>query len=402
MNTVDLPISMAGTDSPVRMWVPEDEVEQAALGQVRNVADLPWVAKVAVMPDIHLGVGASIGTVIAMRGAVSPATVGVDLGCGMAAVPTSLTADELPDSLHALRLDVEAAIPVGFNGHEGMARVPDRRVSAAVLKHFQSFGSLRAAGIADREGKARAQCGTLGGGNHFIELTVDTGDRVWLMLHSGSRNIGKELAERHIAQAKTLQHNARLPDRNLAVFLADTAEMAAYVHDLQWAQDYARLNRDVMLALFEDVVRRHFPQVTFGDRISAHHNYVSWESFGGESFVVTRKGAISARRGELGLIPGSMGTGSYVVRGVGNEEGLCSASHGAGRTMSRAQARRVFTVDDLAAQTAGVECRKDAGVIDEAPGAYKDLQRVIAYQSQGRSPLIEVVERLTTLMCVKG
>ncbi len=222
------------------------------------------------------------------------------------------------------------------------------------------------------------------------------------MLHSGSRNIGKELAERHIAQAKTLEHNATLPDENLSVFLADTVEMDNYVHDLRWAQDYARLNREVMLSLFEDVVRGHFPGVRFGDRISAHHNYVDWETYDGERFVVTRKGAISAKAGEYGLIPGSMGTGSYVVRGLGNEDGLCSASHGAGRKMSRSKAKKTFTVDDLAVQTAGVECRKDAGVIDEAPGAYKDLGTVIAYQSEGASPLVEVVEKLTTLMCVKG
>lgn len=398
----DLPHHMPGTSADVAMWIPTHEVEPKALTQVRSVADLPWVERVAVMPDVHMGMGASIGTVIAMRGAVSPATVGVDIGCGMAAVPTSLTAADLPDDLGPLRSAVEAAIPVGFQAHSGRARTSDHRLTAAVDAHLSTFESLRAPKVQDRFGRAVAQCGTLGGGNHFIELTVDTGGRVWLMLHSGSRNIGKELAERHIATAKTLDHNARLPDRNLAVFLAGSEEMAAYVHDLRWAQHYARLNREVMLALFEGVVRAHLPQVTFGERVSAHHNYVAWETYDGVEYVVTRKGAIRAGAGELGLIPGSMGTGSFVVRGLGNEAGLCSASHGAGRRMSRTAAKKAFTVADLADQTAGVECRKDAGVIDEAPGAYKDLAQVIAYQSEGESPLVEVVEQLTTVMCVKG
>jgi tRNA-splicing ligase RtcB len=245
--------------------------------------------------------------------------------------------------------------------------------------------------------------GTLGGGNHFLELTVDDDEQVWLMLHSGSRNIGKEIAERHISEAKGLDHNLDLPDRDLAVFLAGTPQMDAYLRDLYWAQEYAARNRAVLMALFQRVVNDEFAarglDVEYGEQISAHHNYVARETLSdGTELIVTRKGAIRAGSGEYGLIPGSMGTGSYVVKGLGNEASYWSASHGAGRRMSRNKARRTFTVDDLASQTAGVECRKDAGVVDEIPGAYKDLGAVIEAQRD----LVEVVARLTTLMCVKG
>ena len=243
---------------------------------------------------------------------------------------------------------------------------------------------------------------SLGSGNHFWELCADETGHVWLMLHSGPRNIGKELAERHIATAKTLEHNVGLPDRDLAVFLAGTNEMAVYLHDLHWAQEYALLNREVMMATTREVVSSIFPQAQFDEPVRCHHNYVAQETYEGVDVVVTRKGAIRARSGDLGLIPGSMGTGSYVVRGLGNEASYCSASHGAGRRMSRNAAKRRFTVEDLREQTAGVECRKDAGVLDEIPASYKDLESVIAAQTQGPSPLVEVVARLTTLLCVKG
>jgi tRNA-splicing ligase RtcB len=278
----------------------------------------------------------------------------------------------------------------------------DRSLGAAFDRLFARFRDLRAPGVADREGRAAAQCGSLGSGNHFVEVCSDESGGVWLMLHSGSRNIGKELAERHIATAKTLEHNLGLPDRDLAVFLAGTDEMAAYLHDLYWAQDYAALNREVMMASIRDVVRKHFPGVRYDEPVRCHHNYVAEESYDGVDVVVTRKGAIRAGTNDLGLIPGSMGTGSFVVRGLGNEASYCSASHGAGRRMSRNAARRRFTVDDLRAQTAGVECRKDAGVIDEIPAAYKDLESVIEAQATGPDPLVAVVHRLTTLLCVKG
>ena len=398
------PTTLPGADAArVTMWADPSEIESAAQDQLRNVAALPWTHRLAVMPDVHFGKGATVGSVIAMRGAVSPSAVGVDIGCGMAAVPTSLVASDLPDDLGPLRAAIEAAVPVGWHSHDSHADVRhDASLTDRVDAHLRGFGALRADWIAEREGRAVAQCGTLGGGNHFIEVMLDEAQRAWLMLHSGSRNIGKELAERHIAAAKGLEHNLALPDRDLAVFLAGTPEMDAYLHDLHWAQDYARLNREVMLALVEQVVRGAFPGVTFGERVTCHHNYVAHETYDGVDVIVTRKGAIRTGRGDLGLIPGSMATGSYIVRGLGNEASLCSASHGAGRRMSRNKARKAFTIEDLAVQTAGVECRKDAGVLDEIPGAYKDLGAVIAAQSQGPSPLVEVVSKLDTILCVKG
>lgn len=404
MNSTTLPARLPGAQADTLMWANPWEIEQTALQQIRQMSALPWVEKIAVMPDVHAGKGAVIGSVIAMRDAVSPSAVGVDIGCGMQAVKTSLTVEDLPEDLGPLRAGIEARVPVGFRSHEGATSVlRERGLRREADRLFGSFSSLRAKGIEEREGRMQSQCGTLGGGNHFIEVCSDEAGAIWLMLHSGSRNIGKELAERHINSAKTMEHNLGLPDRDLAVFLAGTAEMDAYLHDLYWAQDYARLNRAAMMSLVRSVVSEHFPQVAFEPEIACHHNYVAQEHYDDVGdVIVTRKGAIRAGSGDLGLIPGSMGTGSYVVRGLGNEQGLCSASHGAGRKMSRSKAKRTFSVDDLAAQTAGVECRKDAGVVDEIPGAYKDLGAVIAAQSTGPSPLVEVVERLTTLLCVKG
>ncbi|GAB49110.1 RtcB family protein [Mobilicoccus pelagius] len=396
------PQPLPGAENTV-LWADLDAIEPSAQQQLRNVAALPWTRRLAVMPDVHFGYGATVGSVIAMEGAVAPSAVGVDIGCGMAAVQTSLTAEDLPDDLGPLRAAIEAAIPVGFHAHDDAADLrDDPGLASRVSAHLTGFRELRAPRIADRRSRAIAQCGTLGGGNHFIEVTVDQDGRVWLMLHSGSRNIGKELAERHIDAAKGLEHNVGLPDRDLAVFLDGTPQMDAYLHDLHWAQEYALLNRESMLVLLEGVVRRVFPGVTFSGRVTCHHNYVAHETYDGVDLVVTRKGAIRAGRGELGLIPGSMGTGSYVVRGLGNEAGLCSASHGAGRRMSRNKARKSFSVEDLAAQTRGIECRKDAGVLDEIPGAYKDLAEVIEAQTTGPSPLVEVVTKLDTILCVKG
>ena len=398
------PVALPGAQAPTLMWADPAHVEHAALEQLRNISRLPWVHGVRVMPDVHLGKGATVGSVIAMRDAVSPASVGVDIGCGMTGVRTSLTAADLPDDLGALRAAIEAVLPVGWNANDGTAPVlaRDAGLGARFAGLMGRFAELRAPKVADRAGRAAAQCGSLGSGNHFAELCEGDDGHLWLMLHSGSRNIGKELAERHIATAKSLEHNLGLPDRDLAVFLAGSDEMDAYLHDLYWAQEYALLNRDVMMATILDVVRTHFPRVVFAEPVRCHHNYVAEETYEGVDVVVTRKGAIRAGVGDLGLIPGSMGTGSYVVRGLGNEASFNSASHGAGRRMSRNAAKRQFTVEDLRAQTAGVECRKDAGVIDEIPAAYKDLESVIAAQSEGPSPLVEVVARLTTLLCVKG
>ncbi|GAB2969549.1 RtcB family protein [Nocardioides montaniterrae] len=403
MNT--LPVRLPGAQAETLMWAQVEDVEPQALDQLRNISRLPWVEGLRVMPDVHLGKGATVGSVVAMRNAVSPAAVGVDIGCGMQAVRTSLTVEDLPESLKSIRRAVERAIPVGFKSHRDAPDV--RRLGLTHGQHadwdgfWKRFGDLHE-NVQDRERNSMRQMGSLGGGNHFIELTSDETGQVWLMLHSGSRNIGKELAERHISEAKGLDHNLSLPDRDLAVFLAGTVQMDAYLRDLWWAQEYAARNRAVMMALFCEAVRAEFSgrgvEVEFGEQISAHHNYVAQETYDGVDLIVTRKGAIRAGAGEYGLIPGSMGTGSYVVRGLGNEASYCSASHGAGRRMSRNAARRAFTVSDLEAQTAGVECRKDAGVLDEIPGAYKDLESVIDAQTD----LVEVVAKLTTLMCVKG
>ena len=388
---------LRGQTVDARLWTPVEQIESQALTQLRNIASLPWVAHVAVMPDVHFGKGATVGSVIAMRGAVSPAAVGVDIGCGMGAVRTSLDAAGLPESLRRIRSDLEDAIPVGFDAHSELVKPRDPRLKAEVNELLDGFEDLDPA-VKDLGGRAAKQLGSLGGGNHFIELCVDTEARVWLMLHSGSRNIGKSLAEVHMGRAKKLKHNRALADPDLAVFLAGTEEMDTYRRDLDWAQRYAMLNRRLMFDLYMDVIRRHFPQVRFDEPVLCHHNYVAEETHHGESLLVTRKGAISARAGQLGVIPGSMGTRSYIVRGLGNAESLHSASHGAGRKMSRGEAKRQFSVKDLAEQTAGVECRKDGGVLDEIPGAYKPIEQVMEHQKD----LVEVVAELKQVLCVKG
>ncbi|MFD7452529.1 RtcB family protein [Kitasatospora sp. NPDC059827] len=390
-----------GIRVPIRMWTDPATVEGAALQQLRNISSLPWLHGLAVMPDVHLGKGATVGSVIAMKDAVCPAAVGVDIGCGMSAVKTSLTAKDLPDDLSALRSKIEQAIPVG----RGLHTDP---VDPATLHGFRTEGWddfwQRFDGVAEavkwRRERAMQQMGTLGSGNHFSEVCLDETDSVWLMLHSGSRNIGKELAEHHMGVARSLSHNQGLVDRDLAVFLARTPEMADYRQDLFWAQEYAKNNRAVMMALFQDVVRGEFAkaQVTFEEVISCHHNYVSEERYDGVDLLVTRKGAIRAGSGDLGIIPGSMGTGSYIVRGLGNKASFNSASHGAGRKMSRTAAKKRFTTRDLAEQTKGVECRKDSGVVDEIPGAYKNIEKVIEQQKD----LVEVVAHLKQVVCVKG
>ncbi len=381
-----------GHRADVLVWTDPAAIEDVALRQLKNISALPWVFHhVAAMPDVHYGKGATVGSVIAMKGAVSPAAVGVDIGCGMAAVQTSLRAADLPDDLHAIRRELERAIPVGFNEHRDPIDRPGDK------SFWEEFHHLTPA-VRDLIGKAHRQMGTLGGGNHFIELCLDTADRVWMMLHSGSRNIGKSLAEVHIQRAKKLAHNQDLPDRDLAVFLAGTREMEEYRRDLFWAQRYAMKNRETMLDLYADVLRRFRPDVRFEDPVLCHHNYVAEERHFGEEVLVTRKGAIRAGKGELGIIPGSMGTRSYVVRGLGNPRSFESASHGAGRRMSRGEAKRRFSVKDLEEQTKGVECRKDTGVLDEIPAAYKPIEEVMENQKD----LVEVVAELRQVLCVKG
>nr|WP_155073673.1 RtcB family protein [Streptomyces taklimakanensis] len=383
------------------MWADPATVEDGAMRQLHNVSTLPWIEGLAVMPDVHYGKGATVGSVIAMRGAVCPAAVGVDIGCGMSAVRTSLTANDLPGDLSRLRSRIERAIPVGFALHDDPV-APGRLhgVPGAGWDDFWSRFDGLAEEVRFRRERAARQMGTLGGGNHFVEVCLDEDGAVWLMLHSGSRNIGKELAEHHIGVARKLPHNRDLVDRDLAVFTADTPQMAAYRNDLFWAQEYARRNRAVMMALLKDVVRKEFKKArpTFEPVISCHHNYVAEERYDGVDLLVTRKGAIRAGSGEYGIIPGSMGTGSYIVKGLGNAAAFNSASHGAGRRMSRNAAKRRFTARDLAEQTRGVECRKDSGVVDEIPAAYKPIEQVLDRQRD----LVEVVAKLRQVVCVKG
>ena len=383
---------------PIRVWASLDEVDTAAIRQLKAVARLPWVAHhVAVMPDVHVGKGATVGSVIALRGAVAPAAVGVDIGCGMAAQKTNLSARDLPDSLHRLRLAIEAAIPVGRDRHPRPVWSEDKAVSSAGNALMDRFTDLDGSvhGLVFR---ASTQIGTLGGGNHFIELCLDTEEQLWVMLHSGSRMIGATLAEKHMERASKLSHNQALSDPDLAVFLADTPPFAAYRRDLFWAQEYAAFNRRVMLSRIQTVLRKAWPRVRFEAPVECHHNYVAEERHFEEDLLVTRKGAIRAGLGELGIIPGSMGAKSFVVRGLGNPLSFESASHGAGRRMSRTEAKRSFNVADLERQTRGVECRKDRGVLDEAPKAYKDIDRVMAQQAD----LVEVVATLKQVLCVKG
>ena len=388
------------TPVPVRIWT--EDVTPDAVRQLEQVARLPFVhPHVAAMPDVHAGIGSTIGSVIPTRGAIVPAAVGVDIGCGMIAARLSIDANALPDSLGAVRSEIEARVPVGFGMHDernvrtsGVARLKSGydaltgRVPALVkmMKH--------------RDGWQR-QIGTLGGGNHFIEVCLDEHDRVWVMLHSGSRGIGNRIGSYFIALAREemLALDAKLPDRNLAWLREGTESFDLYVEALGWAQDYASENRAQMLALVLEALRATLPPFEVTEHaVNCHHNYVARERHFGAEVYVTRKGAIRAGAGELGIIPGSMGARSYIVRGKGRAESFCSCAHGAGRRMSRSQAKKTYTEDDLARQTAGVECRKDAGVVDEIPGAYKDIDAVMANQAD----LVDVVHTLKQIVCVKG
>jgi tRNA-splicing ligase RtcB len=336
----------------------------------------------------------STGYWIMRRGGVIAATG----NCGMAAVKTNLIANKLPSNLSKIRAALEVAIPVGFNEHTDSGKDSVEDSTKAEISGLMSRFKDLTGKVKDIEGKALKQIGTLGGGNHFIELCLDTENNVWMMLHSGSRNIGKTLAEHHMSIAKTLRHNDALEDRQLAVFLAGTPEMTSYRHDLYWAQDYARINRMVMLDLYKQVLRSLWPSITFDPGIFCHHNYVAEEKHFGEDLFVTRKGAIRAQQGDMGIIPGSMGTKSFIVRGKGNPDSLNSASHGAGRKMSRSKAKAKYTLEDLAEATKGVECRKDQGVLDEIPMAYKSIDRVMENQQD----LVEIVATLKQVLCVKG
>jgi tRNA-splicing ligase RtcB len=380
---------------PIKLWT--DDADRASLDQLRNIAALPFVFKhVAAMPDVHLGVGATVGSVVATKGAVVPAAVGVDIGCGMAAISLPFEAGILEGKLPALRSAIERVVPVGFSGNDHV----DGRVRS--WARWADFAGLHPK-AQDLRRKAMQQLGSLGGGNHFIEVCLDTANQVWLLLHSGSRNIGKSLAEMHINEAKHLMKKLSrpVPHADLAYFEEGRPEYEAYLRDLHWAQDYAAENRRVMLERIMFELAAHLnggepiaPKLV----VNCHHNYASVERHFGEDVLVTRKGAVRAGKGDYGLIPGSMGTRSYVVRGRGNPESFESCSHGAGRRMSRSEAKRRFTVGDLARETQGVECRKDAGVLDEIPSAYKPIEKVMADQSD----LVEVVAELKQVLCVKG
>jgi tRNA-splicing ligase RtcB (3'-phosphate/5'-hydroxy nucleic acid ligase) len=402
-----MPIRQTLQQARVPVHIYTDEIEAQALQQLLNVANLPIVHPyVAAMPDVHAGIGATVGSVIPTRKAIIPAAVGVDIGCGMNAVRTSLKASDLPESLLRIRSAIEASVPVGFNQHEWdkvsgsaharVARPLSARLGNIAAKHGGIVKMMR-----QFDRSWICQLGSLGGGNHFIELCLDEEARVWVMLHSGSRGIGNVMGRYFIEAARKdmMRHKVNLPDKDLSYFSEGSVWFDDYVEAVDWAQDYALLNRSEMMRRVLEVLAQHLPAFkTETEAINCHHNYVSKEIYGNESLYITRKGAISARLGEMGVIPGSMGAKSFVVRGKGNVESFCSCSHGAGRRMSRTEAKRRYNKFDLAEQTQGVECRKDAQVVDEIPAAYKDIDVVMSHQTD----LVEVVHTLRQVLCVKG
>lgn len=387
---------------PIKIWT--NDIEAEALTQLKNLARLPFIAGngVACMPDVHAGKGSTIGTVIATEKAVIPAAVGVDLGCGMNAVRLSLKASDLPDSLLAIRNQIERDVPLGAGGQRAdrPAGLGSNLLGRLALIESKQPDIHKHGGSLIR--KASDQLGSLGSGNHFIEICIDESQDVWIMLHSGSRGIGNMIGSYFIERAKKRMemYFITLPDGDLAYLPEDTDDFKDYMEAVEWAQNYALENRKVMMEVVIAAMRRHIP-VEFSitqEAINCHHNYVERENHFGRNLWVTRKGAIRAREGDLGIIPGSMGQKSYIVRGKGNPESYCSCSHGAGRSMSRSKARKTFTLADLAAQTEGVECRKDDAVLDEIPGAYKSIDEVMANQTD----LVEVLHVLKQVMCVKG
>jgi tRNA-splicing ligase RtcB len=386
----------------IKGWTKGVPVDEKAKAQLRNLAQMPFVGPwVAVMPDVHVGIGATVGSVIPTRGAIIPAAVGGAIGCGMAAVRTTLHANQLPDSLAPIRAAIERAVPVGAADHRKLPESVATRLEASGLE--QRLARIREKHPKIRPDKVDRQLGTLGGGNHFIELCLDEEDRVWVMLHSGSRGTGNligtyfiELARREL-EKRVL--GFRVPDRDLAFFLEGEPLFDDYIAAVAWAQDYARHNREAMMTRVLGELRRLLPKFQLeAQAVNCHHNYVERETHFGEDLLVTRKGAVSARAGELGIIPGSMGTRSYIVRGKGDADSFHSCSHGAGRVMSRGQAKAEITLKQHREATAHVECRKDAGVLDESPAAYKPIEAVMAAQAD----LVEVVHTLRQVVCVKG
>lgn len=396
--------------APIRVWT--SDIEPEAMKQLENTSELPFIHRhVAAMPDVHWGMGATVGSVIATKRALVPAAVGVDIGCGMNAVKLSLRAEQLPDNLSALRSALEAAIPHGRTDNGGKGdRGAWGNMPEGVLESFTRLAQdPRLVGVRIKHPKMvkhddfGRHLGTLGTGNHFVELCIDKEGFCWLMLHSGSRGIGNRIGTYFIEKAKEEMErwHIKLPDPNLAYLPAGTDLFDDYWNAMQWAQDFAATNRDIMMNTALKAVDACLPALDMqvsDTAINCHHNYATIENHFGENVYVTRKGAVRARLGDLGIIPGSMGARSFIVRGKGNPDSFCSCSHGAGRKMSRTAAKKLFTVADLELQTAGVECRKDAEVVDEIPGAYKDIQTVMDNQSD----LVEIVAELKQVVCVKG
>lgn len=394
---------------PIKAWTKGVQLEEQAKQQLLNAAQMPFVFKwVAAMPDVHWGIGATVGSVIPTKGAIIPAAVGVDIGCGMMAVQTSLNANQLPDNLHTLREAVEKAVPHGRTNNGGAGDrgawtdIPSRNLSVWGEMKPRYDEILAKHPKVDR-GNHSNHLGTLGTGNHFIEICLDESQNVWFMLHSGSRGVGNRMGSYFIELARKDMEKffITLPDRDLAYFPEHTEHFHDYVEAVEWAQDYAKWNRHLMMEQIVAAVRGSGEVPEFVAEIQAincHHNYVARENHFGENVLVTRKGAVRAREGDMGIIPGSMGARSYIVRGKGNVESFQSCSHGAGRAMSRSEAKKRFSLEDHARMTAGVECRKDADVIDETPAAYKSIEDVMAAQAD----LVEIVHTLRQVVCVKG
>lgn len=386
---------------PVKIYT--NDIEQSAITQLKQIAQLPIVhSHIAAMPDVHTGIGATVGSVIPTLNAIIPAAVGVDIGCGMSAVRLSVKSSQLPDNLSSMRSAIERAVPVGLAAHKTVSVRTSacKQLAPGVEWLFEKHPTVMAM-IKQPNITWTKQLGTLGSGNHFIEVCIDENRDVWVMLHSGSRGIGNAIGRYFIALAKKDmgKHIHNLPDKDLAYFIEGSEHFVDYVAAVNWAQEYARLNRDEMMGLVLRAIAPFLPPFrTDRHAINCHHNYVSREHHYDAEVMVTRKGAISAQEGELGIIPGSMGAKSYIVAGKGNPESFCSCAHGAGRTMTRTAARAKFRTSDLIAQTRGVECRKDKGVIDEIPSAYKDIDTVMANQSD----LVEALHTLKQVLCIKG
>jgi len=403
-------VSQAPNGGLIKEWTEGVPVEDSAREQLMNAASLPFVHKhIAVMPDVHWGMGATVGSVIPTVGAIVPAAVGVDIGCGMMAVRTTLRADDLPDNLHAIRTEIERAVPKGFDSNQRSNHVKGswsiiphgimsawRQLEARYDKIVAKYPKLNSKGPA-------SQLGTMGGGNHFIEICLDTEDRVWVMLHSGSRGVGNRIGTFFIEKAKEEMRKyhilKNLPDENLAYLVEHTEIFDDYVEAMEWAQEYAQLNREQMMLRVLEALRKHVPSFQMEKHaINCHHNYVSREHHFGKNVLLTRKGAVSARQGELGIIPGSMGAKSFIVSGKGNPESFHSCSHGAGRAMSRNKAKATFTLEQHKEAMGDIEARADKDVIDETPAAYKSIDAVMAAQSD----LVDIVHTLRQIVVVKG